>query len=202
MMNVQFIVADQLYVIDVNPRASRTVPFMSKVTGYPLAKLATNLILGKTLADLNLPIGCPTPKPGVAIKAPVFSFTKLPGMVTGLAPEMKSTGETIGLGRDYHEALAKALCDSYHCTLPKAGDVLLSSHQPNAELASELANVGVKLTLGDGQIPAQKPWAVLNLDEHQTTASPLNYYALSHQVPLLTSTATLTGLLEAVLQPA
>lgn len=202
MMNVQFIVADQLYVIDVNPRASRTVPFMSKVTGYPLAKLATNLILGKTLADLNLPIGCPTPKPGVAIKAPVFSFTKLPGMATGLAPEMKSTGETIGLGRDYHEALAKALCDSYHCTLPKAGNVLLSSHHPNAELAGELANVGVKLTLWDGQIPAQKPWAVLNLDEHQTTASPLNYYALSHQVPLLTSTATLTGLLKAVLQPA
>ncbi|WP_125708368.1 carbamoyl-phosphate synthase large subunit [Lacticaseibacillus porcinae] len=202
MMNVQFIVADHLYVIDVNPRASRTVPFMSKVTGYHLAKLATNLILGKSLADLNLPVGCPTPKPGVAIKAPVFSFTKLPGMATGLAPEMKSTGETIGLGHDYHEALAKALCDSYHCTLPQSGDVLLSSHPLTGELAEALAHVGVKVNVWDNTLPDQKPWAVLNIDDHQTTASPLNYYALSHQVPLLTSSATLIGLLKAVLQPA
>ncbi|WP_461215511.1 carbamoyl-phosphate synthase large subunit [Lacticaseibacillus sp. GG6-2] len=197
MMNVQFIVADRLYVIDVNPRASRTVPFMSKVTGYHLAKLATNLILGKSLADLHLPVGCPTPKPGVAIKAPVFSFTKLPGMATGLAPEMKSTGETIGLGATYLEALQKALCDSYHCTLPAPGDTLIVSAQPDAELSAQLQHAGLKTVLWSGTQPATKPWAVLNLDVHQNTATPLNYYALSHQVPLLTSTATLVGLLQA-----
>ncbi len=197
MMNVQFIVADKLYVIDVNPRASRTVPFMSKVTGYHLAKLATDLILGQSLAALHLPIGCPQPQPGVAIKAPVFSFTKLPGMATALAPEMKSTGETIGLGTTYQEALQKALSDSYHCPLPEPGDVLILSATPDAALSALLAQAGLKPSLWTGDAPANKPWAVLNLDDHQDTASPLNYYALSHQVPLLTSAATLTGLLQA-----
>lgn len=195
MMNVQFIVADQLYVIDVNPRASRTVPFMSKVTGYHLAKLATNLILGKTLADLQLPIGCAKAPAGVAIKAPVFSFTKLPGMATGLAPEMKSTGETIGLAATYPQAMQKALFDSYHCTLPQAGDILVCSAEPAAPLKAQLTQAGITIQVFAGTPPTAKPWAVLNLDAHQNTASPLNYYALSHQVPLFTSTATISGLL-------
>jgi carbamoyl-phosphate synthase large subunit len=195
MMNVQFIVADQLYVIDVNPRASRTVPFMSKVTDYPLAKLATNMILGQSLADLHLTPGIAAAPAGVAIKAPVFSFTKLPGMATGLAPEMKSTGETIGLGATYPEAMQKALYDSYHCPLPQPGDVLLASAAPDASLSAQLAAAGLTVHVFTGDNPAIKPWAVLNADAHQDTASPLNYYALSHQVPLLTSPATLRGLL-------
>jgi carbamoyl-phosphate synthase large subunit len=79
MMNIQFIVSDQVYVIEVNPRASRTVPFMSKVTGQHLAKIATNLILGQSLTDLHIQPGYAPEPDHVAVKAPVFSFTKLAG---------------------------------------------------------------------------------------------------------------------------
>ncbi|WP_179395403.1 carbamoyl-phosphate synthase large subunit [Lacticaseibacillus absianus] len=197
MMNVQFIVADRLYVIDVNPRASRTVPFMSKVTGRPLAQLATHLLLGARLADLGLPVGCPPAPARVAVKAPVFSFGKLPGLPTALAPEMKSTGETIGIAATFAAALDKALTDSYHLTRPQTGQTVLldPTAAQDRELVTGLTAAG--LQVATTPLAQQTPWAVINTAAHQTSRDPLNYWALSHGVALLTARATALGVLAA-----
>jgi carbamoyl-phosphate synthase large subunit len=111
LINIQFVVdgRDDVYVIEVNPRASRTVPFISKITGVPMIKLALRAVMGGTLADSGWPLGL-QPEPGmVAVKAPVFSFQKLRDLDVQLGPEMKSTGEVMGIARDYPGALAKAL---------------------------------------------------------------------------------------------
>ncbi len=110
LLNIQFILHEgRIYVLEVNPRASRTVPFISKVTGVPLARLATHIALGRTLADLGYREGLWPPPPLVAVKAPVFSTAKLQGVDVVLGPEMKSTGEAIGIDRTFPAAFAKAL---------------------------------------------------------------------------------------------
>jgi carbamoyl-phosphate synthase large subunit len=110
LINAQFIVRDDgVYLLEVNPRASRTVPFLSKVTGVPMVELATRVALGAKLADLGWSGGLRTPPPVVAVKAPVFSTTKLRGVDPLLGPGMRSTGEVIGLHTDPGVALAKAL---------------------------------------------------------------------------------------------
>ncbi|TDA68673.1 MAG: carbamoyl-phosphate synthase large subunit [Clostridia bacterium] len=109
LLNIQFVVADgRVYVLEVNPRASRTVPILSKVTGLPLVKIATNIMLGATLADQGYAAGLWPPPPYVTVKAPVFSFGKLPLVDVALGPEMKSTGEVLGLDRAFDRALGKA----------------------------------------------------------------------------------------------
>jgi carbamoyl-phosphate synthase large subunit len=119
LMNAQFVLTEpdgkpgaNVYVIEVNPRASRTVPFLSKVTGVPMVDLATNVMLGNTLAEQGyggLPDGLWPATPLVAVKGPVFSMAKLVGAETALGPEMKSTGEVMGVDRTYPAALRKAL---------------------------------------------------------------------------------------------
>ena len=110
LVNAQFIIRDDgVYLLEVNPRASRTVPFLSKVTGVPMVSLATRVALGAKLADLGWQGGLRTPPPVVAVKAPVFSTTKLRGVDPLLGPGMRSTGEVIGLHTDAGVALAKAL---------------------------------------------------------------------------------------------
>jgi carbamoyl-phosphate synthase large subunit len=119
LMNAQFVLTDvgeasgaNVYVIEVNPRASRTVPFLSKVTGVPMVDLATNIMLGRTLAEQGyggLADGLWPALPLVAVKGPVFSMAKLVGAETALGPEMKSTGEVMGVDRTYPAALRKAL---------------------------------------------------------------------------------------------
>ncbi len=110
LLNAQFVVdGDQVAVLEVNPRASRTAPFLSKVTGLPLVALGTWAALGHSLTELGAPPGLWPAGAGVAVKAPVFSWAKLPGVEPGLGPEMKSTGEVMGLGRDLPAALYKAL---------------------------------------------------------------------------------------------
>jgi len=110
LVNAQFIVRDDgVYLIEVNPRASRTVPFMSKVTGVPLVELAVRIALGATLQDLGWPGGLVPPPPFVAVKAPAFSTAKLRGVDPSLGPFMQSTGEVIGIHRDVQVAIAKAL---------------------------------------------------------------------------------------------
>jgi carbamoyl-phosphate synthase large subunit len=107
LMNVQFAIKDGVvFVLEVNPRASRTVPFVSKATGVPLAKLAAAVMVGRTLDDLGLPDELPVA--GVAVKEAVFPFTKLPGVDTVLGPEMRSTGEAMGLADSFGMAFAKA----------------------------------------------------------------------------------------------
>jgi carbamoyl-phosphate synthase large subunit len=107
LINVQYAIREGVvYVLEVNPRASRTVPFVSKATGFPLAKLAAAVMVGHSLDDLGLPDDLPLP--GVAVKEAVFPFTKLPGVDTLLGPEMRSTGEVMGLADSFGMAFAKA----------------------------------------------------------------------------------------------
>ena len=109
LINIQFIaVGDEVYVIEVNPRSSRTVPYISKVTGIPIVDLATEVILGKKIKDLGYEPGLQKAADYVAIKMPVFSFEKIRGAEISLGPEMKSTGECLGIADTFDEALYKA----------------------------------------------------------------------------------------------
>ncbi len=109
LINIQFIVYDdEVYVIEVNPRSSRTVPYISKVTGIPVVDLATRAVLGEKVKDMGFGTGLARKSEYIAIKMPVFSFEKLRGADTSLGPEMKSTGECLGISKDFDEALYKA----------------------------------------------------------------------------------------------
>ena len=108
MINIQFIeYKEELYVIEVNPRASRTVPYITKVSGVPIVEIATKIMLGAKLKDLKYGIGIYKEPDIVAVKVPVFSTQKLPGVEICLGPEMRSTGEVLGIGKDTDEALYK-----------------------------------------------------------------------------------------------
>lgn len=110
LLNIQYVIyQEEVYVIEVNPRSSRTVPFISKVTGLSIVDYATEVILGKTLKDLELPLGLWSVPERVAVKVPVFSFSKLHRVEPSLGPEMKSTGEVMGVDQTYEKALYKAL---------------------------------------------------------------------------------------------
>ncbi len=109
LINIQFIVCgDEVFVIEVNPRSSRTVPYISKVTGIPIVKLATSVIIGNTIKGLGYEPGLQKASPYIAIKMPVFSFEKIRGADISLGPEMKSTGECLGISSNFNEALYKA----------------------------------------------------------------------------------------------
>ena len=109
LVNIQFVIYDdQVYVIEVNPRSSRTIPYISKVTGVPIIDLATKVMLGQKLKDLEYGTGIYREADYYAVKAPVFSFEKLTDVDTGLGPEMKSTGECLGLAESFPQALLKA----------------------------------------------------------------------------------------------
>lgn len=139
MMNIQFVIKDeQVYVIEVNPRASRTVPFLSKVTDIPMAQVATRLILGESLAELGYEDGLHPESSMVHIKAPVFSFTKLAKVDSLLGPEMKSTGEVMGSDRTLEKALYKAFEASY-LHLPSFGNVVFTIADDSKEEALQLA---------------------------------------------------------------
>jgi carbamoyl-phosphate synthase large subunit len=130
LMNVQFVVVrtdgdSKVYVLEVNQRASRTIPFISKVTGVPMVDLATNVMLGKSLEEQGYKSGLFPKRKLVAIKAPVFSMSKLTGVDTYLGPEMKSTGEVMGIDHDFEAALGKALVAA-GLMLPHKGKLLLS----------------------------------------------------------------------------
>ncbi len=117
--------ASNVFVLEVNPRSSRTVPFLSKATGVPMVMLATRVMLGSTLRQEGYQGGLHPNQPLVAIKAPVFSMGKLPGAETALGPEMKSTGEVMGIDYTYHAALTKALIAA-GARLPETGAALIS----------------------------------------------------------------------------
>ncbi len=126
MMNIQFIVLDEtVYIIEVNPRSSRTVPYISKVTGLPCIPLATRAMLGEKIKDMGFGTGLYKSSGYYAIKLPVFSFEKIIGADTSLGPEMKSTGEVLGISKDYNEALLKAF-DGGGVTLPKDGKIIVT----------------------------------------------------------------------------
>ncbi len=109
MINIQFIVwAKKIYVIEVNPRSSRTVPYISKVTGIPIVDAGNKVIIGETIKDMGYTPGLQPTADYIAIKMPVFSFEKMRGADISLGPEMKSTGECLGIAKTFNEALYKA----------------------------------------------------------------------------------------------
>ena len=153
LVNVQFAVREGIvYCFEANPRSSRTVPFVAKATGVPLAKIATKVAMGETLKSMNLPIQRPK---HYAVKAPVFPFLKLPGVDAVLGPEMKSTGEVIGIDDDYGRAYSKAM-EAAGNRLPAAGSVFLSVRDEDKRrilpIASELHELGFKLYATRGTV--------------------------------------------------
>jgi carbamoyl-phosphate synthase large subunit len=160
LCNAQFIVReDGVYLIEVNPRASRTVPFMSKVTGVPMVELAVRISLGERLVDLGWPHGLLEPPPFVAVKAPAFSTAKLRGVDPSVGPGMQSTGEVIGISEDPRVALAKALTGaSLVPPSPSAAEesplALLSIAERDKEMLPRLAEAlmaaGYRLAATDG----------------------------------------------------
>ena len=124
-MNIQYAVKDgTVYVLEVNPRASRTVPYVSKATGVPLPKIAVGLMLGKKISDFTDATGV-LPVPQFFVKSPVFPFNKFPGVDPSLGPEMRSTGEVMGVGENFGEAFAKAQL-SAGTPLPDKGRVFFT----------------------------------------------------------------------------
>ena len=126
LFNIQFVIFHgQVFILEVNPRASRTVPFLSKVTGVPMVAVATNIMLGRSLKEQGYTGGLWPRQPLIAVKAPVFSMAKLSGVDTYLGPEMKSTGEVMGIDRTYPAALRKALMAA-GMSMPAKGALLCS----------------------------------------------------------------------------
>ncbi|HYR30498.1 MAG TPA: carbamoyl-phosphate synthase large subunit [Gemmatimonadales bacterium] len=152
LLNIQFAVKNGIvYVLEVNPRASRTVPFVSKATGVPLAKLAAAVMAGRTLDELGVPDELPVP--GVAVKEAVFPFTKLPGVDTVLGPEMRSTGEVMGIADSFGMAFAKAQIAA-DGSLPLAGAILVTvndSDKPTVvPIVRRFHEMGFRIVATDG----------------------------------------------------
>jgi carbamoyl-phosphate synthase large subunit len=154
LINIQFVIhAGRIYVLEVNPRASRTVPFLSKATGVPMVRLATGVMLGRSLADQGFSGGLWPRQPLVAVKAPVFSMAKLRGVDTHLGPEMKSTGEVMGIDRSFEPAFFKALLAA-GLALPPQGSVLITladeDKSDGVEMIRQLVWMGHKLYATEG----------------------------------------------------
>src|SRR5262249_44888069 len=152
LLNIQFAIkGETIHVLEVNPRASRTVPFVSKAIGVPLAKLATRVLLGATLADLG--VTEPAELPHVAVKEAVFPFVKFPGVDVVLGPEMRSTGEVMGLDREFRVAYLKSQLAA-GSPLPREGKVFMSVRNRDKRalvpIARSLRDAGFQLVATGG----------------------------------------------------
>jgi carbamoyl-phosphate synthase large subunit len=153
LMNVQYAVKDgDVYLIEVNPRASRTVPFVAKATGVPIAKVAARIMAGEKLADFKLP-DTAVPNGHIAVKEAVFPFARFPGVDTILGPEMKSTGEVMGLDRDFGHAFAKSQIGG-GTKVPVGGRVFISVRDRDksamVDLSKQLAHMGFEIVATSG----------------------------------------------------
>ena len=194
LINIQFIVyQDEVYVIEVNPRSSRTVPYISKVTGIPIVDLASRVIIGEKIKDMGYTPGLQPESEYIAIKMPVFSFEKLRGAEISLGPEMKSTGECLGISKDFHEALYKAFLGS-GVNLPKHKKMILTVKDSDKLDAVE---VGKRFdALGYEIYSTKSTCRVLN--ENGVPAKPINKVEqesptlldliLSHEIDLVIDT--------------
>ena len=159
LINIQFILYnDEIYVIEVNPRSSRTIPYISKVTGVPIIDLATKVMLGQKLKDLGYGTGIYKEADYYAVKAPVFSFEKLTDVDTGLGPEMKSTGECLGLAETYPQALLKALKGSGLKAPKKGGRIIITVKDEDKQeivgIARGFAEMDIQILATDGTCQA------------------------------------------------
>lgn len=161
LVNIQYLIHEgEIYVIEVNPRSSRTIPYISKVTGVPMVDLATRAMLGERLCDMGYGTGLYPVPPYVAVKVPVFSFEKLTDVDVQLGPEMKSTGEVLGIGKTLEEALYKGMIGAGY-KMQKSGGVLLTVCDADkheiATVARKFSDMGFELfaTQGTAQVLAQ-----------------------------------------------
>ena len=194
MINIQFIVCgEDVYVIEVNPRSSRTVPYISKVTGIPIVPLATKMILGYKLRDLGYEPGLQPEAEYFAIKMPVFSFEKIRGAEISLGPEMKSTGECLGISKDYNEALYKAFLGA-GVNLPKTKKMILTVKDADkmdaVEIGRRFAALGYEIfstkstcrILNENGVPAEL------INKVEEPSPNLLDLILSHEIDLIIDT--------------
>jgi carbamoyl-phosphate synthase large subunit len=177
LLNVQYAIKDdRVYVLEANPRASRTVPFVSKATGVPLVKAALKVMLGESLVSLGLPEELPVSS--IAVKVPVFPFVKFAGVDTLLGPEMKSTGEVMGVAEDFGSAFAKGQVAAGQ-SVPAAGTAFLSVNNNDkaglTDLARRLSRLGFQLIATRGTA-AHLRAAGLSV-EQRVTGGPLELRA-------------------------
>ena len=196
LINIQFIVYhDQVYVIEVNPRSSRTVPYISKVTGIPIVDLATKVILGAKVKDFGYGIGLAKKSKYIAIKMPVFSFEKLRGAEISLGPEMKSTGECLGISKDFNEALYKAFKGA-GIDLPKHKKMIITLNDADKEEGIEIAKRFKKLgydifsTRGTAKVFNEAGVLAIPVNRINEEAPTLMDLLLEHQIDLVIDTPT------------
>ncbi len=196
LINIQFIaVGEDVYVIEVNPRSSRTVPYISKVTGIPIVDLATEVILGKTIKELGYEAGLQKEADYVAVKMPVFSFEKIRGAEISLGPEMKSTGECLGIAKTFNEAIYKAFLGA-GIDLPKHRQMIITVKDADKgeaiEVGRRFEKLGYKIyatrstakALNDAGVKARK---VNKISQESPTVMDL---ILGHRIDLVIDTPT------------
>ncbi len=196
LINIQFIaIGEDVYVIEVNPRSSRTVPYISKVTGIPIVDLATEVILGKTIKELGYKPGLQPEAEYYAIKMPVFSFEKIHGAEISLGPEMKSTGECLGIAKTFHEALYKAFLGA-GVNIPKYKNMIITVKDSDKGEAIEIGRRFEKLgytiyatrstaaALNEAGVKARK---VNKISQESPTVMDL---ILGHKIDLVIDTPT------------
>lgn len=194
LINIQFIVYnEEVYVIEVNPRSSRTVPYISKVTGIPIVDLATKVMTGEKLKNMGYAPGLAPESPYWAIKMPVFSFEKIRGADISLGPEMKSTGECLGISQNYEEALYKAFLGS-GVDLPKHNKMIMTVKDADkleaVEIGRRFAALGYEIYatrstckyLKENGVPAKR---VNKIEEARPNLLDL---ILGHQIDLIIDT--------------
>ena len=194
MINIQFIVCgEEVYVIEVNPRSSRTVPYISKVTGIPIVPLATKVILGYKLKDMGYEPGLQPEAKHIAIKMPVFSFEKIRGADISLGPEMKSTGECLGIAETFNEALYKAFIGA-GIKLPKYKNMIITvkdeDQQEVVPIARRFEALGYRIyaTRGTARVLKENGIKAIRTNKLEQPAPNLMDLILGHKIDVVIDT--------------
>ena len=194
MINIQFIVCgEEVYVIEVNPRSSRTVPYISKVTGIPIVPLATQVILGHKLKELGYTPGLQPEAKHYAIKMPVFSFEKIRGADVSLGPEMKSTGECLGISESFNEALYKAFLGA-GVNLPKHKNMIITVRDEDKQdiipIARRFQNLGYKIyaTRSTARVLNENGVKAIRTNKIEQPSPNLMDLILGHKIDLVIDT--------------
>ena len=194
MINIQFIVCgEEVYVIEVNPRSSRTVPYISKVTGIPIVPLATKVILGHKLKDMGYTPGLQPEAKHIAIKMPVFSFEKIRGADISLGPEMKSTGECLGIAENFNEALYKAFIGA-GIKLPKHKNMIITvkkeDHEEVVPIARRFEALGYRIyaTRGTAKVLKENGIKAIRTNKLEQPAPNLMDLILGHKIDVVIDT--------------
>lgn len=194
MINIQFIVCgEEVYVIEVNPRSSRTVPYISKVTGIPIVPLATKVILGYKLRDLGYEPGLQPEAEYYAIKMPVFSFEKIRGADISLGPEMKSTGECLGIASSFNEALYKAFLGA-GVRLPRHKNMIITVKDEDkpevVAIAKRFSALGYKIfaTRSTAKVLKEHGVKVIRTNKLEQPSPNLMDLILGHKIDLIIDT--------------